>query len=91
MITVTVPLSASDLEFVRQQMAGGKFSDPAEYLQALLRAEQALQGEPAEMDPQLEADLLKGLNSGPPMRADDEFWRRLRAEANQRARAGSGR
>ena len=91
MTTVTVSLSTSDLEFVQKQLAGGKFSSPGEYLKALLRAEQELQREPAEMDPALEAELLKGLESGPPIRADDEFWRRLRAEATERARAQSVR
>ena len=91
MRTVTVSLTEADLDFVRRQLAGGRVSSPEEYLKALLRAEQELQQEALEVDAELEAELLKGLNSGPRLRADDEFWRRLRAEARERAGAGGDR
>jgi Arc/MetJ-type ribon-helix-helix transcriptional regulator len=72
MTTISVSLSASDLEFVNQQVASGHFSSPDEYLQSLIHAEQALQR-----------------RRPGPTRADDEFWKRLKAQAGELARARS--
>jgi putative addiction module CopG family antidote len=86
MATVSISLSDSDFDFVQRQVAIGRFSTPSEYFQALIGAERLLEQEPAEMSSELEAELLKGLDSGPAVRMTEADWEDMRNKAIARWR-----
>lgn len=69
--TIQFALPESLRDFVAAQVAEGGYRDPGEYLQALVREEQIRRA--AE---QVEEHVLKGLNSGEPVEATDDWWRR---------------
>lgn len=68
--------------FVQERVAAGGFSSMSEYLQQLIEADQKQQART-----RLEAELLKGIESGPsePMTAED--WDSIRAEVRGRVEA----
>ena len=78
MATLSISLSASDLEFVQRQVAIGRFSTPSEYFQALIRNERLLEQEAAETSLELETEVLKGLNSGPATPMTEADWKEIR-------------
>ena len=85
MATLSISLSDAELEFVQRRVADGRFSSASEYLQALIRAEQLEhEQESAELSPELEAELLKGLESGPPTEMTGEDWQDIRREVLRR-------
>lgn len=79
MITVTISLSESLMQFVEAQVAGKGCGDVSEYICGLVREAQG-----READARLEALLLEGLASGDPISVDETFWSELRAEAEHR-------
>ena len=84
MTTLSISLSEAELEFVQRLAADGQFSSPSEYVQALIRAELEVEREPAEVSPELEAELLRGLNSGRPTEMTPADWQDIRREVLRR-------
>lgn len=81
MDTMNIAVPESLKEFVLQRVSSGGYSSVSEYVRALIRADQSRQAQEL-----LEAEILKGLNSGEstPMTAED--WKELRAEVRRRLR-----
>ncbi len=82
METLNISLPEGLKEFATIQVTEGGFHTVSEYLSELIRADQRRKAKAV-----LEAELLKGLNSGPfvPMTADD--WNSIRQEVSQRHEA----
>jgi len=74
MESITISLSASMKEFIDAQLGENGYSTASEYISALIREEQKRQAED-----KLEALLLEGLESGPPIEVTPEFWEKKRA------------
>ena len=69
-MSLQIALSDSLRDFVEAQVARGGYGSPSEYVEALVqRAQQHVE------DPELEALVLAGLNSGPPIEATEDYWR----------------
>jgi antitoxin ParD1/3/4 len=79
METLTLSLSASMKEFIDAQVAENGYSTASEYICALIRADQKRQAEE-----KLEALLIEGLDSGPPIEVTPEFWEKKRAALLER-------
>lgn len=77
-IRISVPLAGHDRSFVEQAVASGGFNDAAEYVQSLIRQERHNRIG-AEAD-ELEAEIRKGLASGPPVEMTPADWERIRSE-----------
>jgi Arc/MetJ-type ribon-helix-helix transcriptional regulator len=72
---MTIQLSGSSAEFVRAQIAMGHHSSPAEVIDDLIEN----LGDEVLHD-QLEAELLKGIHSGPAVEVTSDFWNKKRAD-----------
>src|SRR5579862_6860076 len=70
-MTIKVDMPEPLKSFVKNQVGRGKFRDASEYLQALVREDRKRHAQE-----KLEDMLLEGLNSGPPITMDDEYFRR---------------
>jgi len=79
METMSIGLPESMKEFVLEQVSQGDFSSASEYMHVLIRADQRRKQREA-----LEAEVLKGLDSGPstPMTLAD--WDAIREEVRNR-------
>ncbi len=79
MDTMNIALPADLKSFVQQQVKMGGYSSVSEYIRELIRKDQKDRAREA-----LEAELLKGLDSGEvaPMTADD--WQAIREEVQKR-------
>lgn len=76
MATVTISMPESLKTFIDHEVETKGYGNVSEYIRGLLRDAQ----EKAE-DKRLEVLLREGLESGTPIRVDDAFWARLKAEA----------
>ena len=87
MPTINLSLPDSSRAFVEAQAARGGYDSAEAYVLSLVR--EAQKKEAAQE--RLEALLLAGLNSGPPIEANDEFWEEKlrRFEARPRRETGS--
>ena len=83
-MNISLPETLRD--FVDQRVAEGTFASASDYVRALIRDDRAKRAKA-----NLEAKLLEGLASGPPVVADDAYWegikREVRARAAKRKRA----
>jgi len=88
MTTLHVLLSDEANDFLKTQAAKLGLATSGEFLERLVA--QAMEREEQQ---RLEAQLLEGLNSGPGITADDEYWERKQKDLIDRARqsAGGGR
>ena len=79
MDTMNVGVPDSLKDFVHARVAEGGFSSASEYIHALIRADQKRQALAV-----VEAEVLRGVRSGPavPMTAED--WESIREEVRQR-------
>ncbi len=73
--SITVPDDVA--EIVKEKAANRGFHSPADFLQALIAS--ALDQEDRD---RLEAMLIEGLESGPPIEATEKFWREFKDELN---------
>ena len=78
MTTVTISLPESLKEFIDGQLATKGYGNVSEYFRSLLREAQQ-----AEEDARLEALLLEGLAGEGDIPLTREFWKDLKAEAQQ--------
>jgi antitoxin ParD1/3/4 len=76
MATMNISLPDSLKDFVKEQASHSDYSNPSDYIRALIRADKQRAAEE-----KLEQALLEGLSSGPSVAVGNEFWERL----NQRA------
>jgi antitoxin ParD1/3/4 len=73
-------------EFVHERGAEKAYSNPSDYVRALIRDDQ---GRRAEQ--KLEQHLLEGLESGPPQPVTPEDWRAIRRKVQERLSQGRRR
>lgn len=78
--TMTISLPDEMKNFIEKQAKAGSFSSASEFIRQLVREEQKR----AEKE-RLEEMLLEGLDSGPPIRATDEYWHDLRKRVERRS------
>jgi antitoxin ParD1/3/4 len=88
--TITLPDPLGD--FVNDRVAQGDFASPSDFIASIVGQAHAESSEakkwmdnlsPAAQE-RLEAMLIEGLESGPPIRVDDEFWRDLKEKVQRR-------
>ncbi len=80
---MNVSLPEALREFVEERVAEGSFANASDYVRALIRDDRAKRAQS-----KLEAKLLEGLESGPPVVADDAYWEDLKREVNARIAKG---
>jgi antitoxin ParD1/3/4 len=66
-------------QYIEEQVAGGTYSTPSEYVRELIRDDQKRRARE-----KLESALLEGLNSGPSVEIDKTYWERRRKELRER-------
>jgi antitoxin ParD1/3/4 len=81
--TIHLPLSDALSNFVNEQTVTQGYADPAEYIAALLSAEQK-----KKVQEKIDKLLLEGVNSGPAKPMTDAHWQALQQRV--KAHAGSG-
>jgi len=82
MDTMNIALPQNMKQFVQQQVARGGYSSVSEYVRDLIRCDQKERARAA-----LEAEVLKGINSGESTPMTDQDWQEIRDEIrNRRAR-----
>jgi antitoxin ParD1/3/4 len=79
METMNVALPNSLKEYVQQRVEQGGYSSASEYIRELIRLDQRESAQAL-----LEAELLKGLASGPPQRMAADDWSKIRREVKGR-------
>ena len=67
--------------YIEQQVAGGSYSTPSEYVRELIREDQKRRAKEA-----IESALMVGLRSGPTAEIDSTYWERRRKELRERHR-----
>ena len=68
-------------QYIEEQVAGGTYSTPSEYVRELIREDQKRRAKEG-----IESALLEGLRSGPPIEVDATYWAGKRKELRQRHR-----
>ena len=79
MDTMNIALPQTMKQFVQQQVARGEYSSVSEYVRDLIRSDQKEKARAA-----LEAEVLKGLNSGDSTPMTDQDWQQIRGEIRKR-------
>ena len=75
MTTLNFSLPEDLKRWVEAQVAAGGYGNTSEYIRELIRFDRKRKAEE-----RLEALLLEGLDSGPPIEITPEFWERKRRE-----------
>ncbi len=70
--------------YIEEQVAGGTYSTPSEYVRELIREDQKRRAKE-----KLETALLAGLKSGPAKEIDSGYWLNKRKELRKRNRTAS--
>ncbi len=71
-MNISLPESLKD--YVKQRVVQRHYSNPSDYIRALIREDKIHAAEE-----ELERLLLQGLESGEPVQLDDKFWKKKRA------------
>ena len=79
METMNIALPNRLKEYVQQRVEQGGYSSASEYIRELIRLDQRESAQTL-----LEAELLKGLASGPPQRMAADDWSKIRREVKGR-------
>jgi len=79
METINIALPNSLKAYVHQRVEQGGYSSASEYIRELIRLDQRESAQAL-----LEAELIKGLASGPPRRMAAEDWSKIRREVKGR-------
>jgi antitoxin ParD1/3/4 len=77
--TLTILVPESLKEFVEAQLGENGYNTPSDYVCALIREDRKRKAEE-----KLEALLIEGLESGPPIEVTPEFWEEKRARLLER-------
>jgi antitoxin ParD1/3/4 len=72
-------------QYIEEQVAGGTYSTPSEYVRELIREDQK-----RRVKERLESALLEGLNSGPAMEINADYWAGRRKALRERHRPARG-
>ncbi|MBI3861682.1 MAG: type II toxin-antitoxin system ParD family antitoxin [Planctomycetia bacterium] len=86
MTTLNISLPESMKDFVESQIREGGYSTASEYVRELIR-----EAKKRSARDKLEQLVLEGVNSGPPIRVDDEYFNRKKAAFKSRHRASKRR
>lgn len=86
MVELQITLASEASEFVKQQIASGRYSTPSEVLNAIVEEARI-----REAKAKLAALLKDGLDSGPPIEVTDEWLRQQRADLFSTLPPGSDR
>lgn len=81
MTSLNISLPQELKDYIEQQSHHG-YSTPSEYVRELIREDQKRRAKE-----KLDALLMEGLQSGPPLAADEAFWEDLRKKARARLAA----
>jgi antitoxin ParD1/3/4 len=79
MTTLNISLPDSMRTFIEQQVSQGGYSTASEYIRQLVRTDQKRAAQE-----RLEALLLEGIESGPPVEMTAEHWEELKRRVWQR-------
>lgn len=82
MENINISLSESSKDFAAEQVSEGSYSSLSDYINALIRADQKQKAKAA-----IEAEVLKGLDSGPMVTVTREDWEDIRREVRERFEA----
>ena len=80
-MNISLPEALRD--FVEERVAAGGYDDAGEYVRALIREDRLRHSNSI-----VEAKVLEGLASGPPVEATDAYWKSVKAKVRH---AGAGR
>jgi antitoxin ParD1/3/4 len=86
MTTLNISLPKSMKTFVESQLSLGGYSTASEYVRDLIREAQKKSARQ-----RLERLLLEGLDSGPTVRVDENFWKERREKLRQGLRRKKSR
>ena len=81
METMNIALPESMKHFVQERVIEGGYSSVSEYVRELIRADQK-----REVSERIDALLLEGLDSGPPISVTPEYWEEKKRRLTQRLR-----
>jgi antitoxin ParD1/3/4 len=81
--TMNISLPEALREFVEERVTEGSFANASDYVRALIRDDRAKRAQAV-----LESKLLEGLESGPPVVADDAYWDDLKRDVRARIAKG---
>lgn len=79
MDTINIGLPAEMREFVENLVSTGQYANTDDYVRSLIQADQE-----RHVKDSLEAEVLKGLHSGPPVPMTPEDWASIRGEVRSR-------
>jgi antitoxin ParD1/3/4 len=85
METMNIALPETLKEYVQKRVASGEFSSNSEYIRELIRLDQRQAAQS-----RLEAELLKGLASGPSKKMTSHEWQELRDRVLKTGKRRSG-
>lgn len=77
--TMNVSLPEALRDFINERVVEGGYSNVSDYVRALIREDRAKHAKA-----RIEAKLLEGLASGPPIEATDAYWEGLKAKVRSR-------
>jgi antitoxin ParD1/3/4 len=77
--TMNISLPETLKDYVKERVAEGIYSNPSDYIRALIRSEMKRNSQH-----QFEAMILEGINSGPATEMTHEDWQGIKAEAKRR-------
>lgn len=80
MATMNISLPDALKQFVDEEIAEGSFASASDYMRDLIRQRQR-----QKYEDKLRQALYDGLNSGPAIIQDEQFFDRIREEIRQRA------
>jgi antitoxin ParD1/3/4 len=79
METMNIALPEAMKHFVQERVAAGGYSSVSEYVRELIRADQKRKAEE-----RIDALLLEGLDSGPPIPVTTEYWEEKKRRLTER-------
>lgn len=79
MDTMNIALPESMKLFVQERVTAGGYSSVSEYVRELIRADQK-----RKVEERIDALLLEGLDSGPPIPVTQEYWDQKKRKLTER-------
>jgi antitoxin ParD1/3/4 len=79
MTSFNVSMPTALKQYIEEQVAGGTYSTPSEYIRELIREDQKRRAKE-----KIESALLEGLKSGPAMEIGAGYWASKRKELRER-------
>jgi antitoxin ParD1/3/4 len=79
MDTMNIAIPSSLKQFVQERVSGGGYGSVSEYVRELIRADQKRAARE-----RIEAEVLKGLDSGDPVEMTADDWKSIREEVIRR-------